>query len=95
MFYSQPNTFIRWTTLFVIAVTISLITGAIFWDVPNTDSQLILNDRLGYHYTVMCIAVWPLLLALTISEIRTNRQTVERDIKDGLYGRLIYIFMKV
>lgn len=95
MFYSQPNTFISWTQMFIIAVTLSLIIGAIFWDVPNTDAQLTLNDRLGYHYTIMCVATWPILLSLTLGDVKGNRRTVERDIRDGLYGRFTYIFMKV
>ncbi|KAJ8967500.1 hypothetical protein NQ314_002815, partial [Rhamnusium bicolor] len=94
MFYTQPNTFLNWLTLIIISASLSLIIGAIFWDVPNSDSQLILNDRQGYHYSVMCVMAWPLLLFLTVSEIRRNRRTVERDIRDGLYGRLIYIFSK-
>ncbi|KAJ8944051.1 hypothetical protein NQ318_016249 [Aromia moschata] len=94
MFYTQPNTFLNWLTLIIISASLSLIIGAIFWDVPNSDPQLILNDRQGYHYSVMCLMLWPLLLFLTISEIRRNRRTVERDIKDGLYGRLTYIITK-
>lgn len=95
MFYTQPNTFLNWILLIIISASLSLIVGAIFWDVPNSDSQLILNDRLGYHYTVMCITTWPIFLTLTLIEIRRNRFTVERDIKDNLYGRFTYIFVKV
>lgn len=95
MFYAQPFTFVKWTSLFVIAATISLIVGAVFWDIPHTDSQLNLNDRIGFHYTVMCIASWPVLLGLTVSDIHANRKTVERDINDGLYGRFTFIFVKV
>ncbi|KAF7272001.1 ATP-binding cassette sub-family G member 8 [Rhynchophorus ferrugineus] len=94
MIYTQPHTFISWLTLIIISASLSLILGAIFWDVPNTDPQLVLNDRLGYHYSVMCLTPWPLLLYLTLNEIRKNRKTVERDIKDGLYGRFTYIFIK-
>lgn len=95
MFYTQPNTFVNWITLIIMSTSLSLITGAVFWDVPNTDSQLNLNDRLGYHYSVMCIATWPILLTLTLSEMRRNRSTVERDIRDALYGRFVYMFVKV
>ncbi|KAH1012300.1 hypothetical protein HUJ05_011481 [Dendroctonus ponderosae] len=94
MVYTQPGTFIKWLTLVMMSASLSLILGAIFWDVPNTDPQLILNDRLGYHYAVMCVAPWPLLLYLTLSEVKNNRKTVERDIRDGLYGRLTYILTK-
>ncbi|EFA09595.1 ATP-binding cassette sub-family G member 8 [Tribolium castaneum] len=94
MIYTQPATFITWLTLIVISASLSLIIGAIFWDVPNTDPQLNLNDRLGYHYSVMCVMSWPLLLLLTLSEVQRNKNTVERDIKDGLYTRLTYIVSK-
>lgn len=95
MFYTQPNTFVNWIMLIIMSASLSLIVGAIFWDVPNSDSQLSLNDRLGYHYTVMSITIWPILLTLTLTEIRRNSKTVERDIEDNLYGRFTYIFVKV
>lgn len=95
MFYTQPNTFIHWLSLIVLSVSLSLIVGAIFWDIPNSDPQLNLNDRLGYHYSIMCISIWPILLTLTISDIRRNKATIERDIKDNLYGRTTYIITKV
>lgn len=91
MIYTQPATFINWLTLIIIAASLSLIIGAVFWDVPNSDPQLHLNDRLGYHISTMCLMAWPLLLMLSVSEVKRSRRTVERDIKDGLYGRLTYI----
>ncbi|XP_060528017.1 ATP-binding cassette sub-family G member 8 isoform X2 [Cylas formicarius] len=94
MIYTQPNTFISWLTLIIMSASLSLVLGAIFWDVPNSDPQLNLNDRLGYHYSVMCVAPWPILLYLTLHEVKKNRKTVERDISDGLYGRFTYIFTK-
>ncbi|XP_045475615.1 ATP-binding cassette sub-family G member 8 [Harmonia axyridis] len=92
--YTQTNTFLYWLTLLVASASLSLIVGAIFWDVPKTDYNLSLNDRPGYHYAVMCLMCWPLLLQLTYSEIRRNRKVVERDIRHGLYGRFTYIFFK-
>lgn len=79
----------------ILAASMSLIIGALFWDIPSTDAQLNLNDRLGFHYTIMCISIWPILITLTAAEIRRNRNYVERDIKDGLYGRFVYIITKV
>lgn len=94
MFYTQPNTFIHWLSLIVLTVSISLIVGTIFWDIPNSDSQLNLNDRLGYHYSVMCVTLWPVLLLLTLADFRRNKTTIERDIKDNLYGRMTYVISK-
>ncbi|CAG9840598.1 unnamed protein product, partial [Diabrotica balteata] len=94
MIYTQPVTFLNWLTVIILSASLSLILGAIFWDIPTTDPQLILNDRYGYHYSVMCIVHWPLLLAMTVNEVRRNRKVIERDIKDGLYGRVTYIITK-
>uniref|UniRef100_A0A0U9HSG6 Putative ABCG protein n=1 Tax=Chrysomela populi TaxID=154003 RepID=A0A0U9HSG6_CHRPP len=94
MFYTQPVTFLHWLRTIILAASLSLILGAIFWDIPTSDSQLMLNDRQGYHYGAACLLVWPLLLHLAVSEVRRNRQTVERDIEDGLYGRATYIITK-
>ncbi|KAK9871754.1 hypothetical protein WA026_014209 [Henosepilachna vigintioctopunctata] len=94
MVYSQSNTFLNWLTLVVTSTSLSLIIGAIFWDVPKTDFNLNLNDRPGYHYNVMAMMCWPLLLLITSSEIKKNRNIVERDIRDGLYSRFTYIFFK-
>lgn len=84
-----------WLALIILAASISLIIGVIFWDVPTTDMQLNLNDTQGYHYCIMCIVVWPVLLYLTILEVKQNRRVVQRDIKAGLYSRSIYIITKV
>lgn len=43
---------------------------------------------------MMALAFWPLLL-ITIRDIFEDRKYAERDIKLGLYGRTIYIFIQV
>ncbi|KAG5872247.1 hypothetical protein JTB14_008805 [Gonioctena quinquepunctata] len=92
--YTQSTTFFNWLSMIILAASISLMLGAIFWDIPTSDPQLLLNDRQGFHYTVMCLMIWPILLHLTLSEVNRNRRTVERDIRDGLYGRTTYIVTK-
>ncbi|KRT82907.1 ABC transporter ATP-binding protein, partial [Oryctes borbonicus] len=94
MIYTQPKTFLNWLSLIILSVSLSLIMGAVFWDIPSSDPQLNLNDRLGYHYSTMCVVTWPILLILTLMEVRRNRKTVERDISDDLYGRFTYIITK-
>ena len=51
-------------------------------------------DRLGFHYTVMALALWPLLL-LSISEVWKEKDAVSRDVADRLYSRLSLIVSKV
>lgn len=92
--YTQPATFVRWLSLILMSVLMSLIIGAIWWDVPATDAQLTLHDRQGYHHAVAALCCWPLLLALTLVEERCNWRAVERDVRDGLYGRWTYVVTK-
>lgn len=61
---------------------------------PTSDPQLNLNDRLGYHYAVMSICLWPILL-LVIRDIHEDRMYAEKDFYLGMYGRLVYILTQV
>jgi hypothetical protein len=72
----------------------SLIIGAIWWDVPGSDPQLLYSDRPGFHYAGAVLAPWPVLL-LTLGEIGRERWSVHRDIRDRLYYRMVYFFTKV
>lgn len=58
-------------------------------------SQLTQNDRVGYHYTVMCLTAWPIMLWLSVREASSIRQHVERDIAVGLYSRTVFIICDV
>lgn len=69
--------------------------GAIFWDLPSSDSQFTHNDRVGYHYSAMCFMIWPLILLVCIKPINSTRRYIERDIDIGLYGRTVYIITTV
>jgi hypothetical protein len=72
----------------------SLIIGAIWWDVPGSDPQLIYGDRPGFHYVMATLAPWPVFL-LALGEVGRERWSVHRDIRDRLYYRMVYIFTKV
>lgn len=47
VFYKQPSSMLAWISKLVCAAVLSLIVGCIFWDIPSSDPQLDLNDRLG------------------------------------------------
>ncbi|XP_026751087.1 ATP-binding cassette sub-family G member 8 [Galleria mellonella] len=89
--FTQMSTLSNVVTRVLIAAIMSLVTGTIFWDLPATDSKLTQNDRVGYHYAVMCLTVWPILLWLSAREASSMRHHVERDIAVGLYSRTIFI----
>ncbi|XP_059052503.1 ATP-binding cassette sub-family G member 8 [Achroia grisella] len=89
--FTQMSTLSNVVSRVLIAAIMSLVTGTIFWDLPATDSKLTQNDRIGYHYAVMCLTVWPILLWLSAREASSMRHHVERDIAVGLYSRTIFI----
>lgn len=91
--YSQPWTMTRLIQKIVVAASLSIILGAIFWDVAG-DTNLHLRDRLGLYYASLGIFFWPLGL-LGIYEVINTRPNVESEVKDGLYGRFIYIILEV
>lgn len=91
--YKQPGSLLSWITKLIAAAVLSLLIGCIFWDVPSSDPQLNLNDRLGYHHAIMAVAFWPIML-LNIRDIHEDRKHAERDIALGLYGRFIYILVQ-
>lgn len=94
MVYSQPQGFLSWISHLLIALFMSLLVGAVFWDIPASDPQLILNDRIGFHYTIMHVASIPILLVRALSHIYgRDRSAVESDIADNLYGRSEYIII--
>ncbi|KAK2578224.1 hypothetical protein KPH14_009769 [Odynerus spinipes] len=93
LIYSQPLTLTKILQKIVISASLSILLGAIFWNVAR-DSNLYLRDRVGFHYASLGIFCWPLSL-LAMREVVNYRPNVERDIRDGLYGRLIYIFIEL
>lgn len=45
--YKQPGSLLAWISKLIAAAVLSLVVGVIYWDVPSSDPQLNLNDRLG------------------------------------------------
>ncbi|XP_015601494.1 ATP-binding cassette sub-family G member 5 [Cephus cinctus] len=93
LIYSQPWALTRLLQKIVISASLSILLGAVFWDLAG-DSNLYLRDRIGFHYASLAVLSWPLNL-IAICNIATCRPNVERDMRDGLYGRFVYIFVEL
>lgn len=91
LIFTQMTTLSNLVTRVLIAAFMSIVTGTIFWDLPSTDAKLTQNDRVGFHYSVMCLTVWPMLLWLSVKEASSMRHHVERDIACGMYSRVTFI----
>lgn len=92
--YKQPGSVLSWITKFIVAAVLSLLIGCVYWDIPASDPQLNLNDRLGYHHCMMAVAFWPILL-LMIRDIHEDRTYAEKDFSLRMYGRTVYILTQV
>lgn len=93
LIYSQPWSLTTLLQKISVSASLSILLGAVFWDVAN-DAKLELKDRIGFYYSSLGILFWPLSL-IAIYEIIRTRPNVEREVKNGLYGRFIYIFIQV
>lgn len=91
--YSQPWSLATLLRKILIAASLSVLLGAVFWDVVD-DTNLYLRDRIGFHYASLGILFWPLTLLGFVDVLRC-RPGVERDIEHGLYSRFIYIVVEV
>ncbi|XP_053687046.1 ATP-binding cassette sub-family G member 8 isoform X1 [Sabethes cyaneus] len=93
MSYKQPGSLLNWISRLILAAVLSLFVGCIFWDVPASDPQLNLNDRLGFLHCIIMLALWPLLI-LQIRDVQEDRRHAEKDLRLGLYGRFLYIIIQ-
>ncbi|XP_012286012.1 ATP-binding cassette sub-family G member 5 [Orussus abietinus] len=93
LIYSQPWALTRLLQKIVISASLSILLGFVFWDVAG-EGNLHLRDRVGFHYASLGILSWPLGL-VAICEVAGSRPSVERDTKDGLYGRFVYILVEL
>lgn len=63
--------------------------------VPN-ELQISLVFRLGFYYSTMIIGALPLILQIALSDTHgDDRDAIESDIADNLYGRIVYIVTSV
>ncbi len=97
--FTFPSNLRRWFSIFITSVVMSLIHGAIFWNVRSSHQgslpeQEDINDRLALHYVLGTVAIWPTLM-LMISDVWKEKDSVARDIKDRLFGRFIHFVSKV
>lgn len=94
MIYMFPFNFCKICTNVFIVALISTLIGAIYENVRLDTEQDAAQDRVGFYYVVMAVAVWPILL-LTVTEVWCNKDAVNRDLEDQLYSKAAYIISKM
>lgn len=96
MIYQFPYNMMNWLAVTLVAGVMSVVVGAVYWDVRSGPQQQQdnVNNRATFHYVMASLALWPVLL-MAISEVWRDKPAVARDVADGLYSKGIYILTKV
>ncbi|XP_069955639.1 ATP-binding cassette sub-family G member 8 isoform X2 [Cherax quadricarinatus] len=96
MIYQFPYNMVHWLAMTVVAGMMSVVVGAVYWDVRSApvQHQDNVNNRAAFHYVMVGLALWPILL-MAVSEVWRDKPALARDVDDGLYSRAIYISTKI
>lgn len=94
LIYTFPYNVVHFFRRLVLAACISVLLGAIFWNVRAGLDQEHVLDRLGFHYALLGICLWPLLLS-DVTDVCREKMYVVRDINERLYFGFAYVFSKL
>uniref|UniRef100_T1J9E7 ABC transporter domain-containing protein n=1 Tax=Strigamia maritima TaxID=126957 RepID=T1J9E7_STRMM len=89
LIYMFPYNLISLASHILLATFISVVIGAIFYNVRLGRQQEHALDRISFYYILLGVAIWPIIL-VTISNVWALKDAVNKDIKDALYSRLVY-----
>ncbi|XP_075528671.1 ATP-binding cassette sub-family G member 8 [Dermacentor variabilis] len=94
LIYTFPYNVVHFFRRLFLAAFISVLLGAIFWNVRAGLDQEHVLDRLGFHYALLALCLWPLLLG-DITDVWREKAYVSRDINERLYNGIAYIISKL
>ncbi|KFM74661.1 ATP-binding cassette sub-family G member 8, partial [Stegodyphus mimosarum] len=94
LIYTFPFNVVHFCGEVFIAALMSVCVGAVYWNVRTGREQEHVDDRFGFYYVIMAIAVWPTLLC-TITTAWKEKATVVRDTRERLYHKFTYIICKL
>ena len=100
-----PFNVINWVKVILVSACMSLAIGGVFvgtrwrfwdnkWQREPEFEQDNVGDRVGFHYVMLVVGVWPTLMHLA-AETWRGKEPVHRDIQDKLYSKFAFIFTKV
>ena len=94
--FTFPWNVVRWLVFMLTSAALSIVVGAIYWNVRHgmSQDQNSVDDRLGQHWTLMGLTPWPILLMLAARDV-ANVKYVTRDNEERLYSKGAYLLAKV
>lgn len=94
LIYMFPFNVIYFCRDVFLAALMSVLIGAIYWNIRAGKEQADVSDRFGFYYVIMALSIWPLILNCT-TDIWEEKLAINRDIREGLYGKFTYVLCKL
>ncbi|XP_054706333.1 LOW QUALITY PROTEIN: ATP-binding cassette sub-family G member 8-like [Uloborus diversus] len=94
LIYSFPFNVVHFCGEVFTAALMSVLIGAIYWNVRSGREQEHVHDRLGFCYVMLALAPWPTLLC-TLGNAWKEKATVVCDTKERLYHKFTYAICKL
>ncbi|CAG0884113.1 unnamed protein product [Cyprideis torosa] len=88
LFLTFPYNLISFAKRIILASVLSVVLGAVWWNLRRVpQEQEHVNDRMGFHWAVIGLCPWPLLL-LFISDAWRYKGSIVKETRDRLYSRV-------
>ncbi|XP_064476475.1 ATP-binding cassette sub-family G member 8-like isoform X2 [Ornithodoros turicata] len=94
MIYMFPYNVVSFFRSVFLAALMSVLLGAIFWNVRAGREQEHVMDRFGLYYALLGFCLWPLLLNM-VTNVWKEKPYVVRDINEKLYSGTAYAISKL
>lgn len=94
--YKFPWNIVDWMFMLLMATSLSIAVGALYWNIrlENVQDQNNVNDRIGFHWVLMCLLLSPVVVALSVNDTK-DLDCVTRDFEEKLYSKAVYFMAKV
>lgn len=94
LIYTFPFNVVHFCGEVFIAALMSVCIGAAYWNVRSGREQEHVDDRFGFYYVMLSLAIWPTLLCIITSAWK-EKATVLRDTRERLYHKFTYAICKL
>lgn len=94
LIYTFPFNVVHFCGEVFLAALMSVCVGTAFWNVRSGREQEQVEDRFGFYYVMLALAVWPTVLD-TITSAWKEKGIVDRDTRERLYHKFTYALCKL
>lgn len=94
--YKFPWNIVDWMLILLLATSLSITIGALYWNIRLTQhqDQNNISDRYGLHWVLMVLLAAPVIITLSANDTK-DLDCVTRDFEEKLYSKAVYFIAKV